>query len=66
MAADDIVDRRHPAHYHQTRDAHAMEAHEVVCALTSYQWSFEDVADLVARAQALRLSELRHAVSLSP
>ena len=70
-AIDDGLSGRRPlsqalAAYHQDRDAHATEAHEVVCALTSYRWSLDAVAELVARAQAVRLSELGRVVTGPP
>ena len=69
-AIDDGLSGRRPlsqalAAYHHDRDAHAMEAHEIVGALTSYEWSLDTVAELVARAQAVRLSELRRVVTAS-
>ena len=53
------------ASYHRARDAHVRDAHEVVCALGSYRWTVDEVPGLVARAQAVRLQELRRAVVAS-
>ena len=51
------------ATYHHWRDTQAEEAYEAACTLGSYDWSLVDVADIVARAHAARLRELRRLVS---
>ncbi len=69
-AIDEGLSGRRPfgaalAAYHQARDAHVLEAHEALCALASYQWTLDDVAALVARAQAARMSEVGRVVAAS-
>ncbi len=51
------------AAYHHARDADARDTREVPRALGSYHWTLDEVAHVVALAQALRLRELERAVS---
>ncbi len=69
-AIDEGLSRRRPltealAAYHQARDTHVKEAHEILYALVSYGWTVEDVTDIVARAQTARVSELARVIAAS-
>lgn len=67
-AVDEALSGRRPfgealAAYHQWRDTRAPVSHQSICALASRGWTLDEVAEIVARAGALRESELAQLVS---
>ncbi len=68
-ALDEALSGRRPlgeslVAYHQWRDTRARESHQGICSLASCDWTLDEVAEIVARARALRERELVQLVSV--